>query len=413
VRVEKVDLVCFGCDAWSGMWKRNQMMISLLSKEPWVRRTLFVNPEVWVGNLAARWSVESRPPTRYAWQSIVPRRVMENVWTFTPCNFPFSRLKASRRAKNRAFRLVFEATIQSPYVVLINAPIDPAEDPLPWVLRGARTVVFDWADDFETFAENPSDVGRVRAICDFYLRTSTVVFAVNDRLRQRALRLNGATYTVRNATDADNFGRAAVPQTPKCSQVQRRTERVIGYVGWISAARLDEAILREIVTQRPEWRFVFVGPVVGRSPFSFQAELPQNVELTGPIDYGKLPEAMKTFDVCILPNKINPHTDGNDPIKLYDYLATGKPIVATRTAGTERLGDLIRLATGPVEFLEQLDLAAGEEDDELAKRRRAAACKESWQERIRGVAEVMHRAITGSAAVQPAHVPSAGSGAEM
>ncbi|MEG3072228.1 MAG: glycosyltransferase [Candidatus Syntrophopropionicum ammoniitolerans] len=100
---------------------------------------------------------------------------------------------------------------------------------------------------------------------------------------------------------------------------------VVGYVGAISAW-FDQEMLAAAAHAHPEWSFVLVGPV--DTDVSLLDSLP-NVRLTGHKPYSVLPAYLKGFDVTVIPFKINALTTGVNPVKLYEYLAAGRPIVSS------------------------------------------------------------------------------------
>jgi glycosyltransferase involved in cell wall biosynthesis len=154
---------------------------------------------------------------------------------------------------------------------------------------------------------------------------------------------------------------------------------VIGYAGYRVRDRLDLNLIDELAASRPNWSFVFIGPHVGEEPLREITARRPNVVALGPVDYSRLPSYVAAFDVCILPNRINAHTAGNDPIKLYDYLAAGKPIVSTQTSGADKLGDMVTIADSGPPFLEALERAMETDSIALRDERVRTAAAHSWK----------------------------------
>ena len=105
-----------------------------------------------------------------------------------------------------------------------------------------------------------------------------------------------------------------------------------------------------------------------------------NVHFLGRRDFRDLPTYFRGFDVCILPHAVTPLTRSMDPIKLYDYLATGKPIVSTPVAGVERFPDGVHVGEGSQGFLDALEGALQEPSD-LRQRRLRYARENTWERR--------------------------------
>jgi hypothetical protein len=87
------------------------------------------------------------------------------------------------------------------------------------------------------------------------------------------------------------------------------------------------------------------------------------------------------FDVCLIPHTLDRLTVSMDPIKLYDYLATGKPVVTTPIAGSERFADLIYVANDAIGFAGQVGVALAEADADQAARRQQRAREHTWAAR--------------------------------
>lgn len=152
---------------------------------------------------------------------------------------------------------------------------------------------------------------------------------------------------------------------------------VIGYIGAIISMRIDIEILLHIAKTRPHWNIVLVGP---EDEF-FQASplhgIP-NVHFLGRKDIKELPTYVARFDVCINPQLLNDVTIGNYPLKVDEYLAMGKPVVATRTETMETFGDCVYLAEKPENYPGLIDLALSENNPSLAQKRIDLARGHTW-----------------------------------
>ena len=131
---------------------------------------------------------------------------------------------------------------------------------------------------------------------------------------------------------------------------------------------------------RPQYSFVMVGQVF-RNDIS-RIELP-NVHLVGSQPYAAIPSYLELFDVCVIPFVLNEVTQATDPVKLYEYLARGKPVVATAMTELAACGDLIYIARDAGDYAAQLDRAVAEDDAPLRERRIAYAAANTWEQRCR------------------------------
>jgi glycosyltransferase involved in cell wall biosynthesis len=171
-------------------------------------------------------------------------------------------------------------------------------------------------------------------------------------------------------------------------ELKRIKKPILGYVGALLAARLAIDILIHLAKQRPHWSIVLVGP---EDELFQQSELHQldNVYFTGAKRPHELPAYIKGFDVCLNPQVLNPLTIGNYPRKLDEYLAMGKPTIATKTEGISIFKNYVYMAETKEEYLDLAEKALAENDSILRKKRIDFAHTHTWEN---SVAEI-YRAI--------------------
>jgi teichuronic acid biosynthesis glycosyltransferase TuaH len=159
---------------------------------------------------------------------------------------------------------------------------------------------------------------------------------------------------------------------------------LIGFVGAINTIRIDERVIRCIARERPHWNIVLIGPEDDHFTDSDLHQMP-NIRFLGKKPMEELPRYIAAFDVCINPQLINPVTIGNYPLKVDEYLAMGKPVVASRTDAMEIFGDNVYLAATPDEFPALIDRALTENNEERRIERIALARQHTWTESARQI----------------------------
>lgn len=152
---------------------------------------------------------------------------------------------------------------------------------------------------------------------------------------------------------------------------------VIGYVGAIDSARLDERIIEVIATSHPEWSVVLVGPEDELFRNSALHRL-SNVYFPGRKNMQELPGYIAAFDVCINPQLRNIITRGNYPLKIDEYLAMGKPVVATRTETMMLFEKHTFLAESPEDYPRLIAQALTGADPRKRAERIAFARSHTW-----------------------------------
>lgn len=382
-----VALVNFGFNPWSPYWKRNQTLVYLLVQRGVFERAVFINRPIWFADLPRLLRPPVTGPTRHWLAALVPRRVDPRILAVTPLVHTSGRRVRTFNLAGLQRHLGPLGKIPAPAVVVVNHPsrfIDPLLSTLPVTPVGR---VFDLSDDFRYFSSDPQEQARAASWCETEFARADLVLSVNEHVDAWVRSVTSASVVVRNATPFFLLGSAGDARGP--ARTRRRLDRLrrplIGYAGWLNSLRLDLDLLEHIVRQRPGWTFVFVGPSNEARPLGEQIPACANVKVWRPVPYRELKCLLSALDVAILPHARNAHTRGNDPLKIYDYLAAGRPVVATRTAGTERFRSLLRLADYPDDFVQEIEAALAESDPELARRRVAAAREHSWEQRIEEV----------------------------
>jgi teichuronic acid biosynthesis glycosyltransferase TuaH len=151
----------------------------------------------------------------------------------------------------------------------------------------------------------------------------------------------------------------------------------IGYTGFLTSVRLDLELLLCLARERPDYHFVLVGPEDEDFKQSALHALP-NVHFLGNRTPDQLPTYVQYFDVCINPQVVNAVTQGNYPLKIDEYLAMGRPVVATCTRTMELFADYTYLAANQYEWLAQLDRVLAFPDAERTARGIAFAQGHTW-----------------------------------
>lgn len=347
--IKKYDLVNFGYNPWSDYWKRNQTIFHLLSIEKYINKSYFVNTPVYIMDLIKKPFKELSQPKINNWKAVFnPNTDKFSGEIITNIIFPYYSKKDRIEKLNKyLFYKRFKKINASKSIVIVNRADTVTRHIVEHCFPAPAIKIFDWSDDFEQFSSNELERKKIRENVEFHISSANVVLCVNENLCERASKINKNSYIVKNATNFFTF-----TDSPVVADVTVRSGRpIVGYMGWINESRLDIELIRYLACQRPEWDFVFVGPRSHEDALSELKGNYDNVKLVDPVPYTQLPAVLAQFNVCILPNLLNEHTAGNDPIKLFDYLASGKPVVSTNTSGAGYLKDHIDIAHDKEEFL--------------------------------------------------------------
>lgn len=210
------------------------------------------------------------------------------------------------------------------------------------------------------------------------MQKSDMVLCNSYGFQQRALKFNASSYYIGNGCDIDRFNPNIPLERPDDLHLISG-KPVIGYVGALLEIRLDIELLVYLAASKPQWNFVLVGQEDQAFESSKLHEL-DNIYFLGKKDAKLAPAYIKYFDVCINPQLINAITNDNYPLKIDEYLAMGKPVVATATnVMKEVFSSVVYLAEDKGNFLECIEEALlAAKDKELQAKRVELARSHSW-----------------------------------
>lgn len=165
---------------------------------------------------------------------------------------------------------------------------------------------------------------------------------------------------------------------------------IIGYVGFLSSRRLDIQLIAHIAKQRPEWSIVLVGPEDDVFKSSELHGIP-SIHFLGSHDSSLLPRYIKGFDICINPQLVNDATIGNYPRKIDEYLAMGKPTVATTTEAMEYFRNFTYLGKSHPDYIDLIEKALQENTPEKQLERRRFALSHTWENNVLEIYKAIER----------------------
>jgi len=266
---------------------------------------------------------------------------------------------------------------------------------------GERVAVYHCIDDFTAVRYplvGPGTITRLEAdLC----RRVDLLFARTEGLAAAKRRFNPSTYLLPGGVDVARFDPARVV-APRADVAVLPRPRV-GLVGTIDD-RVDVGLLAYCAKSLPEAAFVLVGPVKRHRVDVGPLKGLPNMHLLPPCLYSEVPAIIAALDVCLIPYRVNPYTEGLSPIKLYEYLAMSKPVVATDLPYLRREAEQIYVAHGPEEFAVAVrDALARSPTAEKQARWRAAAEARSWEHQVDEIERHLARLLAARSTCAPRH----------
>ena len=258
-------------------------------------------------------------------------------------------------------------------------------------LRPNEVCCYDCMDDHVLMA-SPSHRRSCSRNEKRILARADLVFASSKKLEDKCSLVARRVIRVPNGADYTHFAPRCWP-TEKQSQ-KKESGPVLGFFGGI-CHWIDLDLVISIALMRPEWTIRMIGPCL--DPTCDLMKRYANIDLVGEIPYETLPEYSNQFDVCIMPFKMDDFGESINPVKMYEYLATGLPIVSTDLAEARNLVPLLRVAKNAEKFVSQVEEALAESDESLMSRRIEFAKDNSWEDRIRLIEKAIVDEMTRSA----------------
>lgn len=281
-----------------------------------------------------------------AWRGLAPiRRVRPNLDVLSPLTVPGAhrsrpvssfnawqlrrRILSWRRANERPLIWTYH-----PYMLDVAKVIEPS------------ALIYHCVDALGAIPGVDGDAfGRAEVEL---LARADHVFVTSPALREHCEALAPArTHYFANPADIDHFSAARRPG-PIPEDLAAVPRPRLGYIGVFSDFKIDLDLIEQAVSARRDWHWVFVGEEREGQRNAVLARLKRqpNVHLLGWCSYYRLPDYLRGIDVALLPARINPYTRAMFPMKFFEYLAAGRPVVATPLPALEEFQHLYRVAGG-------------------------------------------------------------------
>ncbi len=318
-----------------------------------------------------------------------PRLRDGGVTVLSPLVLPVHSSRVIRALNARILRTSVRLAVRR---MGLRAPVLWAYVPQAEVLLDAlepELVVYHCVDDIG--AQEGIDGDSFAAAERRFAARADLVIASSPRLAERMRRLSNRVLYAPNVADTEHFATALDPG-PVDPGLSALPDPRIVFVGAIAAKKLDFDLIRALATARPEWSFALVGPVGLGDPgtdVSMLAASP-NIRLLGPRPQSALPAVLRGAAVGLIPYRSSRLTESIFPMKVYEYLGAGLPVVATGVPAVANL-DGVALVEGVQEALAAIERALEADSPGLRRERSESAREHSWEARLQEISAALSR----------------------
>lgn len=381
------DVIFVSLENWDEIWRRNQFLCDVLAARFPQSRILFVGPPRDVsssirrgklGELStpATWTVPGRP-------NITVTRPLK----WLPNSIPAGQRFNERCAVRYVRRVARDLGIRAPLLWL-----NPHHAVSMVGHLGERAVIYDITDDWTQLDQSTREAQLIAAQdAELCSRADAVIvcsqhLADSKRGRARSLHL------IPNGVHTAHYASVGDRTLPLPAETAAWPRPVLGYTGTVHESRVDVELVEKLARKFSTGTIALVGPDFLPADTRARLDALGNVRRVPPVPYARIPEFMRAFDACIVPHRVSSFTESLNPIKLWEYLAAGTPIVSTPVPGFRDYPQHVYLGAEVESFAAGISAALSEDASRRDARRREAQ-HHSWDERVDAVVKVMQACI--------------------
>ena len=395
---EDIRIICFAGTLYDqhGWTNRQHIMTRFAQEYP----VLYVEPRVWIFRYIAQHVLSPKKMGSFirrlfAYEQKHEKLFIKSQWNLIPGSREFSwisrlnhmlnKRSVMRTAKNLGF-------LNGRNVVWVY-DTEAAEylSAFPHA-----TVFYDCVDNHAVQAGVNRNPKRVHQEEKMILKRANIVTVTSKRLLKMKRKQTKNIHLVLNAGDVALFQKQ-IPKDSKTAAARALSAiptPILGSVGALDSYKYDFDLLLASAKQHPDWNFVFVGsPLVEQKTRALKqlTKLP-NVHMIGSIPREDVPAYVSYFDICLIPYKSNEYNEASFPLKFWEFMATGKPIVASGVPELAEYEPMIAYANNPKEFSQKITiiLASGAKMDQA---RAKLASHHGWDNRAAELKKLLEETI--------------------
>ena len=259
-------------------------------------------------------------------------------------------------------------------------PIDPAPKISILAIKVFSKIIYHCADNISS--QPHMDKNSIDYFEEKLCKVADYIFVTSKVLLDKCNKWNKKTYYFNNVVDIDNFIRRN-KKTLCLNDINKIKSPRLGFVGAISNYKINFNILIDIALKRKDWSIILIGKVGEGDPYTDISQLKKikNIHFLGSKSYEEVPYYMEKFDIGLLPCEINTYTKSMFPLKFFEYLSVGLPIVATKLESLDEFSEVHYRGDNSNDFIEMIEEILMKEDSIEKEKRIKLAEKHTYDKR--------------------------------
>jgi teichuronic acid biosynthesis glycosyltransferase TuaH len=389
--MSQYDVIMFGMSNYSewdrGVSNRNYHVLKELLNKPEINKVLYVDylPLTWKRALRILKKdifVNKKNAT------VVKRsatfkvsKISEKLYVYSDINFVFSPLMTVKNIMKVALKLNFGD--------LVLWSFNPFIAPY-WQKFGSKLIVFDAVDNWSAHSSYTKVQGRLKKAYELVKNEADIIYTVSKNLLN-FFEDQPNVHWVSNGVDFIHYNKQYSLINRDIADVKKP---IIGYIGIIQE-KVDLDLVHYLAEKNPDKSIVLVGPIWDEQSLQ-KKELKnyKNIYFLGYKSYEEAPMYIQQFDIGIVPHRATDFSVSTNPMKVYEYLACGKPVVSTENVGTENMNEIIKVATGYEEFNQLVNQELKNNSDLQVQTRQEFAKKYSWYNTVEKMLDLINKKLS-------------------
>ena len=329
-------------------------------------------------------------------------RVTDNLYNYTP----FVLIHDQIALKSRILTYLNRKILSSVLGGIINKIGFKDNFRLSWVyiptqlsylgLVGDHEYIYECFDKYSEFKFPLVNKSQIIQYDRKLTENALLVFNTARKLYDERIKINHRSYYTPNAVNIDLFIEAAKKNNGIPYDMKSLQRPIVGFIGNVGSNFVDMKLIKKLASDNPSFSFVFLGKIHGKNNMELLLNT-RNVHYLGFKNYEDIPCYVLSFDVGIIPFKINEITESLNPLKVYEFMAASCPVVATDIPELRVFSGLISIARDYDEFDSCLKRVLSSDNSDLRKRLLNEAQKHSWDHRTKDMLLHVRKHIGGKA----------------